>query len=139
MMVGVSTRAVLITGTTGFVGMELLARFLERSDRPVIAPVRAADDAAAADRVDGVLRGLFGPAAARHRERVDVVAAELTAPGLGLERRRQEELAQRVDLIIHSAASVSFTLPLDEARAINLGGTSRVLELAELARDRGGL
>jgi long-chain acyl-CoA synthetase len=136
---GVSTRAVLITGTTGFVGMELLARFLERSDRPVIAPVRAADDGAAADRVDGVLRGLFGPAAARHRERVDAVAADLTAPGLGLERRRQEELAERVGLIIHSAASISFTLPLDEARAINLDGTSRVLELAELARDRGGL
>ncbi len=41
--------------------------------------------------------------------------------------------------IVHSAASVSFTLPLDEARAINLEGTRRMLELAELARAHGGL
>src|ERR1019366_4703391 len=36
-------------------------------------------------------------------------------------------------------ASVSFTLPLAEARAINLEGTRRMLEFAELACARGGL
>jgi len=34
-------RSVLITGATGFVGMEVLARYLERSDRHVYALVRA--------------------------------------------------------------------------------------------------
>jgi thioester reductase-like protein len=135
----VSARAVLITGATGFVGMELLARYLERSERRVIAPVRAANDAAAAERVDGVLRGLFGATAERYRERVDAVAADLTAPALGLPQRRLAQVAERVDKIIHSAASVSFSLPLDEAREINVDGTKRMLELAELARERGGL
>jgi thioester reductase-like protein len=133
------TRAVLITGATGFVGMELLARYLERSERSVIVPVRAADDRAAADRVDGVLRGLFGAAAERYGERVEPVAADLTAPDLGLEQRRLDQIAERVDHIVHSAASVSFSLPLDEARAINVEGTRRMLELAESARERGGL
>jgi thioester reductase-like protein len=135
----VTPRTVLITGTTGFVGMELLARYLERSERCVIAPVRAADDRAAADRLDGVLRGLFGATADRYRDRVEAVAADVTAPDLGLPQRRLEEIAERVDQIIHSAASVSFALPLDEARAINVDGTKRVLALAELARERGGL
>ena len=36
---------VLLTGATGFVGMELVARYLERSDRDLITLVRAADDA----------------------------------------------------------------------------------------------
>jgi thioester reductase-like protein len=135
----VSARAVLITGSTGFVGMELLARYLERSERAMIAPVRAADDGAAADRVEGVLRGLFGSAAGRYRHRVEAVAADLTAPDLGLSRHRLGQIAERVDHIIHSAASVSFSLSLDEARTINVDGTKRMLELAELARDRGGL
>jgi thioester reductase-like protein len=135
----VSPRAVLITGTTGFVGMELLARYLERSEARVIAPVRAADDAGAADRVDDVLRGLFGGTAERYRDRVEAVGADLTAPDLGLPRRRLERIAERVDQIIHSAASVSFSLPLDEARSINVDGTKRILALAELAGDRGGL
>ena len=33
--------AVLLTGATGFVGMELLARYLERTERPVFTIVRA--------------------------------------------------------------------------------------------------
>ncbi len=34
---------VLLTGATGFVGMELLARYLERTDRRVFALVRGAN------------------------------------------------------------------------------------------------
>ena len=133
------TRGVLLTGTTGFVGMELLARYLERSDRHVFALIRAADPAAARDRLDSVLRNLFGVRAARYANRVEAVAADVTSPGLGLTERRREELARRVSTIVHSAASVSFTLPLEQAREINVEGTRRMLAFAELARRRGGL
>ena len=50
----------LLTGATGFVGMELVARYLERSDRNLITLVRAADDAAAQARMTRVLDDLFG-------------------------------------------------------------------------------
>jgi long-chain acyl-CoA synthetase len=129
----------LLTGATGFVGMEVLCRYLERSDRNIIAPVRAPDDAAAAERVQRTLRGLFGARARRYERRVDPVAADLRLPGLGLAETRRTEIAARVDQIIHSAASVSFALPLEESRRINLAGTARMLELAELAQERGGL
>jgi thioester reductase-like protein len=131
--------AVLITGTTGFVGMELLARYLERGDRHVFALVRAGDDEAARERIDEVLANLFGSRARRYQDRVVAVAGELTEPGLGLGERRAHALAEEVSTIIHSAASVSFTLPLEEARAINLEGTRRMLDFAELAQERGGL
>jgi long-chain acyl-CoA synthetase len=132
-------RDVLLTGATGFVGMELLARYLERSDRRIVTPVRAADDHAAADRMDAILRELFGHRAGLYADRVEPVAADLTAPGLGLEPARREAIAERVNKVVHSAASVSFSLPLDESRDINVEGTRRVLELAELVRERGGL
>ncbi|MGI8413039.1 MAG: SDR family oxidoreductase [Solirubrobacteraceae bacterium] len=131
--------AVLLTGATGFVGMELLTRYLERGDRNVVALVRADSDEAASARIDSVLSNLFGPRAGRYAGRVQAVAAELTAPGLGLARERRTELAEQVTTIVHSAASVSFTLPLDEARATNLEGTRRLLEFAQLAGERGGL
>jgi thioester reductase-like protein len=133
-----SSGEVLITGATGFVGMEVLARYLERTDRNVITLVRADDDEGARARLRGVLVNLVGERqAARYARRVDAVAGELTAPGLGCARRT--ELAERVTTIVHSAASVSFTLPLAEARAINLDGTRRMLEFAALAGERGGL
>jgi thioester reductase-like protein len=133
-----SSGDVLLTGATGFVGMEVLARYLERSDRRVVALIRARDDDAARERLRGVLVNLFGEwQADRYARRTEAVAGELTAPGLACVRRT--ELAERVTTIVHSAASISFTLPLDEARAINLDGTRRMLEFAALAREHGGL
>ena len=131
--------SVLLTGATGFVGMEVLARYLERGQRRVIALVRAPSDGAARARIDGVLANLYGARAEQYSGRVEAVAGELTAPRLGLARSRCAELAERVTTIVHSAASVSFALPLSEAREINLDGTRLMLEFAELARERGGL
>lgn len=51
---------VLLTGATGFVGMELLARYLERTDRDVYVLVRGPNDRAAATRVERTLACLFG-------------------------------------------------------------------------------
>jgi thioester reductase-like protein len=132
---GNDSGAVFLTGATGFVGMELLARYLERGDRPVYALVRAADDEQAAARLRGTVADLFGDADA-YRDRLTAVPGDIQAPGLGLDRRRREALAEQVGEIVHSAASVSFTLPLREAREINVAGTSRMLELAELCRSR---
>jgi thioester reductase-like protein len=134
-----SRGAVLLTGTTGFIGMELLARYLERSDRDVVALVRAGSPEGARARIDAVLENLFGARWRDQAHRVKAMPADVTAPGLGLARADLESLAERVTTIVHSAASVSFTLPLEEARDINVAGTRRMLELAELAHARGGL
>jgi thioester reductase-like protein len=128
--------AVLLTGATGFVGMELMARYLERTDRHIYALVRAADQRSAAARVQSRLRSLFG-AHHPHAERVTAVRGDITSAGLGLSDR--ERLVERVTEIVHGAASVSFELELKAARAINVQGTGRMLEFAERCQARGGL
>jgi thioester reductase-like protein len=130
--------AVLLTGATGFVGMEILARLLERSDAEVLMLVRAADEAAAESRVGNTLECLFGSEHA-YRDRVSPVRADLERPGLGLSAAERESLAENVTSVVHSAASISFTLPLAEARRVNVEGTRQVLELAELCERRGGI
>jgi long-chain acyl-CoA synthetase len=137
-MIRPRTDAVLLTGVTGFVGTAVLLRHLERSDRPVVALVRAADDAEAAARVraalaEVVVDGLVDAYAAR----VTAVPADLLADGLGLPHGVREQLADRCDEIVHCAASVSFSLPVDEARAVNTAGAARIAELAERAMQRG--
>ncbi|MHB1569628.1 MAG: SDR family oxidoreductase [Solirubrobacteraceae bacterium] len=130
---------VLLTGTTGFVGMALLERWLERTDRDVIALVRASGPEAARARVDAAVEDLFGERAEELAPRIRAVAADMTAPGLGLDAYERDLIAERVTTIVHSAASVSFSLSLQESRAINLEGTRRMLELARAAQSRGGL
>jgi thioester reductase-like protein len=110
--------AVLLTGATGFLGQELLARFLERDDRHVYAVVRAEDPEAAAARL---------PA----HDRLIAVPGDIERPGLGLEEAMADELAERITTVVHCAASVSFGLGLAESRRINVDGTRRVAELAE--------
>jgi nucleoside-diphosphate-sugar epimerase len=71
--------------------------------------------------------------------RVTAVATDLQTPALGLDEARREWLAERISLVIHSAATVSFELGLEESRRVNVEGTRRVLDLAELASVCGGL
>ncbi len=80
--------AVFLTGATGFLGMEVLARLLEAGDREVLALVRADDDAGAERRLDDVLATLWDDPAP-YRDRVSAVRGELTQPGLGLGDRRR--------------------------------------------------
>ena len=134
-----SDSAVLLTGATGFVGMELLARYLDRTERPVLTIVRADSDDAARERIDAVLANLFGYRAGQYADRVTAVAGDLTAPRLGLDPVRWDWLAAEPAMIVHCAASVSFGLTLDQARAINVEGTRRMLELAGRAQELGVL
>jgi thioester reductase-like protein len=120
---------VLISGATGFLGMELTARLLEDGGRRVWALVRASDQEEAAARVRSTLATLVADPD-DYADRVVPVAGDLSQPGLGLERRRRDELAEHVDEVIHAAASISFGLPLGDARAVNVEGTSRMLDLA---------
>jgi nucleoside-diphosphate-sugar epimerase len=129
--------AVFLTGATGFLGMEVLARLLEDGDREVLALIRASDDAAAEQRLDDVLLKLWDDPAP-YRSRVHAVRGDVTAPGLGLGDRR-DEWASRTGAVLHCAASISFDLPLAEARAINVDGTARVLDFAVDAQARDGL
>jgi long-chain acyl-CoA synthetase len=131
--------SILLTGATGFVGMELLARVLEQTDRDVIALVRADDDAAAQARMDELLTTLVQPSSRPRRGRVRAVAADLERPGLGLSPIMRDQIAGAISAVVHCAASVSFTLALEDARRINVEGTREILELASEAHERGTL
>jgi nucleoside-diphosphate-sugar epimerase len=112
---------ILLTGATGFLGMEVLVRLLETTDEEVACLVRAPDRTAAEERLDGVLRTLYRDPE-RHAGRLRALPGDLTepisAPGL------------RADVVCHCAASIAFDLPLEEARAVNVEGTRAMLDLA---------
>jgi long-chain acyl-CoA synthetase len=126
-----------MTGATGFLGMVLLARYLELTDRRVFALVRAASDRQAAARLKRTLLGLFG-AGHPYDHRVVAVRGDVTRAGLALGRRRYG-LAEQVSEIVHGAATVSFSLGLDASRAVNVEGTRQILQFASLCQARGGV
>ena len=128
----------LLTGGTGFLGGEVLARLLEREDAPVYVLVRGAGDDEAQARLKALVGSLLGEEEHRCRRAV-AVRGDVTQAWLGVGSARRDWLGERVGRIIHCAASVSFTLGLEESREINVDGTRRVVELGQLCERRGGL
>jgi len=123
------SETVLLTGATGFVGMELLARLVEAGDADVVCLVRAPSQEAADGRLAEVFARLYDepPAGAA---RVSALAADVSAPELGLAAPHRAALVERVTSVVHCAAAISFDLPLEEARAVNTAGAVRMLELS---------
>lgn len=119
-------KRILLTGSTGFLGMALLERLL---DLPV-------------DRLDVAIRGdaakrlswtlassAFGPLRQRLGSAAfdELVAEKLNPLSVDLSVEAPP-VADDIDLILHSAATVSFDPPIDEAFETNLAGTLRLYE-----------
>jgi thioester reductase-like protein len=124
----------VLTGATGFVGSMVLERLIARGDR-IAALVRAADDAEARARLEELAEQTWGDRAVVAGVRA--VAADVEHDRLGLSAEAYDTLASSAAAVVHCAASVRFDLALDDAHAINVSGTERMVELAEHARTRG--
>ncbi|GKZ51657.1 hypothetical protein AbraIFM66951_006623 [Aspergillus brasiliensis] len=94
---------------------------------------RSAD--AAGRQIHGFqLRGLEVPR--NFKDRVEYICVDLPAPNLGIPDIKYEELRLSVDIIIHCAWELSFSVALDTFERIHIRGLSRLLELAERCRYR---
>jgi fatty acyl-CoA reductase len=141
---GLAGKRIVITGSTGFVGTALVERIIRGvPDCELILLVRDGRRTKAAARVQKEL--LKNDAFDRLREQYDAPGspetfAEMTArrittitgdvgtDGLGLNAEDRAVFAT-CDVIIHSAATVSFDSPLTSAVEINLLGPTRLAQL----------
>ena len=129
---------VLLTGATGFLGMELLARLLEQGEREVICLVRAPDAAGAGDRLASVLARLYDDPPTS-LDRVRAIPGDVAAPDLGLSAPDRDALISTVTSVVHCAASISFDNSLEQARSVNTAGAVRMIELSRAIAARGNL
>ena len=133
-------RRLFITGTTGFLGTNLLERLLRsvpdceivllvRAGRRSTVEQRVAREILKNDAFDRLRAELgkdgFDEMCAR---RITAVAGDVGRDGLGLDDAGRAVLAS-CDIIIHSAATVSFDSPLDSAVEVNLLGPTRIAAL----------
>jgi len=129
-------RRVAVTGATGFLGTALCERLLRCVPECQVLPlVRPGRRAGAAERVrrdilrndafDRLRREWGDGFEAEIARRVRPLGGDVSVDGLGLSDDDRQALGG-VDVLIHSAAAVSFDSPLDAAVAVNLLGPSRV-------------
>ncbi|HEU4463903.1 MAG TPA: SDR family oxidoreductase, partial [Gemmatimonadota bacterium] len=140
-------KEILVTGATGFLGQPLLEKILWsapeverihvliRPKRPfggeVQTPAERLRRELFQSSVFDRLRYRYGDDFERFlEEKLVAVGGDISQERLGMDAAVREDLLHRLDLIINSAAVVSFDAPLDDALELNTRGAGRVAEFA---------
>ncbi|MGI9596202.1 MAG: SDR family oxidoreductase, partial [Acidimicrobiales bacterium] len=132
-------KRIAITGSTGFLGTALVERLLRgvpdcrlvllvRPGKRSNPTQRARREIFRNDAFDRMLEDRGKDAFwAEIETRVEVVAGDVGQDGLGLDEAGRAAFAD-CDVVIHSAATVSFDAPIDGAVEVNLLGPTRIAE-----------
>ena len=131
---------ILITGATGSVGFNLLRKLLEETNDFFYLLVRPNKKLTGDERIYELLKKTYDDSILKkYMERIKVLSGNLTDTDFSLDKYQIDTLVKNLDYIYHCAASISFTLPLETAREINITGTKNVLNLAQKCLDSGKL
>ena len=125
--------AVLVTGSTGFLGAFLLDELLRTTGKDTryycLVRDRTSGRGRPGNRVVETLK-FYGLAGQSEEDRIIPVPGDLTQPCLGLENGQYRELADKIDLVFHCAASVNYAYPYSAAKSHTVGGTLEMLKFA---------
>lgn len=125
---------VLLTGVTGFLGAFLLNDLLESTDAQIICLVRfnnpsvdGQPEAVARIRKNLLDLGLWRDSI---MERVEIIPGNLSQDRFGLSHEEFDDLASRVEVIVHAAATVNLVYPYAALQKANVEGTREIIRLA---------
>jgi thioester reductase-like protein len=119
-----SEELILVTGATGFLGVQLVRELLARQPQARLALlIRDRAGQPGQQRAD-----LIVPPA--ERSRIQVFSGDVAQPNCGLDAASYQRLSAETTRVIHSAATVRFDHSLEEARRINVDGTRRMMDFA---------
>ncbi|KAG5996811.1 putative NRPS-like protein biosynthetic cluster [Claviceps pusilla] len=128
---------ILLTGATGYLGAFLLKSLLENTSAQIMCLIRFPDPnvdcrpaGIARIRKNLIDQGIWNDAML---ERMEVVPGNLSRTRLGLSPEAFSELAARVHVVVHAAATVNLVYPYAALRGANVGGTREILRLAARA------
>lgn len=121
-----TTEHVFVTGGTGFVGQAVIERLLiSHPGTRITVLVRGKGSKTPAERLTGILRK---PVFARWREQLgdEAARAEFARRVTAHEGSLSDvgTLPDDIDVVLHSASTVSFDPPIDEAFETNVGGAT---------------
>lgn len=131
-----SGKNVLITGASGFLGKVILWKLIENC--PDIGTMyiclRAKNNCSADKRLIAMLKGKpfsFKYDYAELLKKMVAIESDLTETGLGLSQSDRTLLQDKVNIVLHSAASVKFDAPLKDNLRDNFYGTRNLLDLSK--------
>ena len=125
-------KTVLLTGGTGFVGSYLTCRLLQTGCRVILISRQSAD--ATRDTILETYRNVVTRQSALPMpiEQIEVLAGDVSQPGLGVPEAEWARRAGTINAMIHSAASIKLEAQYaEELRRTNVAGVRHVAALMD--------
>ncbi|NJL82096.1 MAG: NAD-dependent epimerase/dehydratase family protein [Chloroflexaceae bacterium] len=123
------TKAVFLTGASGFLGAFLLRELLERTEATIYCLVRAGNILSGQLKLEENLKN-YQIWQTNYAARIVPVIGDLSQPYLGLEPEEFDKLAQIIEVIYHNGAVLNFVYPYSILKPTNVLGTKEILKLA---------
>ena len=132
-----SGTTVFLTGATGFLGAHILRDLLTRSspEAKVVVLVRGKSEDQALDRVRSTCKA-YGFWDEKWASRLRCVCGSLGEPHFGLTPTVWDDLANRVDVVIHNGALVHWVYPYSTLKPANVLGTIDTLKLCSAGKPK---
>ncbi|MEI8055437.1 MAG: amino acid adenylation domain-containing protein [bacterium] len=125
-------RSVLLTGSTGHVGCNILYQLLHETKYKIYLLIRATSPEEAFNRINSKYRYYFDIGLETYRDRITLLSSDIERQYLDLSSAQYNNLVDSVDSIIHSAALVKHYRHYDESYKTNVQSTINLLELSKL-------
>ncbi|MEY8395135.1 thioester reductase domain-containing protein [Lachnospiraceae bacterium 45-P1] len=120
--------SILLTGSTGFLGIHILADYLEHDTGTAYCLVRGKNQAESERRLSELLNFYFGNKYTNLiGRRVQVMCGDLQKDNLGLDSQEYEMLLENVDTVINAAASVKHYGSYQYFREVNVDTVGRLI------------
>ncbi len=120
--------SILLAGATGFLGIHILADYLEHDSGTAYCLVRGKNQAESERRLSELLNFYFGNKYTNLLgRRVRVLCGDLQKDNLGLDSQEYEMLLENVDTVINAAASVKHYGSYQYFREVNVDTVGRLI------------
>lgn len=128
---------VLFAGATGFLGIHLLADFLEKDSGTAYCLVRGESEPQCRQRFGSLLEYYFGNTySGLIGTRIRIIPADLQLEHFGLNTQTYTELAGTIQTVINAAASVKHYGSYDYFYDVNVATVRRLIDFARSANAR---
>lgn len=127
----VNYQNILLTGSSGYLGIHLLYQLLTETDSNVHLLIRSNNMCGSEQRLAQKIEYYFGASVyQQYKNRLNVVNGDLSKDFLGISPDLYRDLGVKIDCIIHAAANVKHFGWYEDFYEVNVKGTERLLDFA---------
>lgn len=121
---------ILITGTTGFLGVHVLKEFLEKEQGKAYCIIRSEHGINAKEKIKKNLHFYFGNIYDKLiDDRIIIVKSNITEENLGLEESQIKEIFKDISIVVNCAAKVAHYGNYNDFKKINIDVVEKLMKL----------